>query len=81
MELNIINKFHAKEEKCLKKLIVNWILAWSLLCDCCAKLIEYIKDIILSDHFISLHKQKPSLSNAHLLYDEFDIRILSKGAQ
>jgi hypothetical protein len=41
-------------------LIVNWILAWSLLCDCCAKLIEYIKDIILSDHFITLHKQNPS---------------------
>ena len=60
MELNIINKFHAKEEKCLEKLIVNLILAWSLLCDCCAKLIEYIKDIILSDHFITLHKQKPS---------------------
>ena len=60
MELNTINKFHKKEKKCLKTLIVNRILAWSLLCDCCAKLIEYIKDIILSDHFISLHKQKPS---------------------
>jgi hypothetical protein len=60
MEISTINKFHAKEEKCLKTLIVNWILAWSLLCDCCAKLIEYIKDIILSDHFITQHKQKPS---------------------
>ena len=60
MEISTINKFHAKEEKCLKTLIVNWILAWSLLCDCCAKLLEYIKDIILSDHFITLHKQKPS---------------------
>ena len=55
MESSIINKFHPKEEKCLETLIVNWILAWSLLCDCCAKLIEYIKDIILSDHFITLH--------------------------
>jgi len=60
MVLSIINKFHAKEKKCLETLIANWILAWSLLCDCCAKLIEYIKDIILSDHFITLHKQKPS---------------------
>ena len=60
MEPGIINKFHPKEEKCLETLIVNWILAWSLLCDCCAKLLEYIKDIILSDHFITLHKQKPS---------------------
>ena len=60
MEISTINKFHAKEEKCLKTLIVNWILAWSLLCDCCAKLIEYIKDIILSEHFITPHKQKPS---------------------
>ena len=60
MESGIINKFHPKEEKCLETLIVNWILAWSLLCDCCAKLIDYIKDIILSDDFITLHKQKPS---------------------
>ena len=60
MELSISNKIYPKEEKCLETLIVNWILAWSLLCDCCAKLIEYIKDIILSDHFITLHKQKPS---------------------
>ena len=60
MEINITNKFNAKEEKCLKTLKVNWILAWSLLCDCCAKLIEYIKDIINSDDFIVHHKQKPS---------------------
>ncbi len=52
MELNTINKFHAKEEKCLETLIVNRIVAWNLPCDCCAKLIEYIKVIILSDHFI-----------------------------
>jgi hypothetical protein len=52
MELSTINKFHAKEKICLETLIVNWILAWSLLCDCCAKLIEYLKDIILSDHLL-----------------------------
>ena len=60
MEINITNNFNAKEEKCLKKLKVDWIPAWSLLCDCCAKLIEYIKDIINSDNFITHHKEKPS---------------------
>ena len=60
MIISITYKSFAKEEKCLKKLKKNRKLAWILICDCCAKLIEYIKNIINSDHFITQHKQNPS---------------------
>ena len=60
MIINITYKSFAKEEKCLKKLKINRKLAWILICDYCAKLIEYIKNIINSDHFITKHKQNPS---------------------
>lgn len=60
MNINFNNNNHAKEKKCPKKMTKSRKLAWSLLCDCCANLIDHLKNIIFSEHFINLHKQNAS---------------------
>ncbi len=44
----------------MKKFKITISLAWKLLCDICANLIDFIKDIVSSEDFISRHKSSPN---------------------
>ena len=48
---------YERSKKCQKKLKNMTKLAWTLLSEICAKLIEYLKEILLSKEFVNRHKK------------------------
>ena len=50
------NLFLRKEKKCQKKFKNPRKLAWNLLCDICANLIEFILNIAISSQFLEKHR-------------------------
>lgn len=56
--INIYEHFK-KGEKCQIKSKITANLAWKLLSETCAKLIDYIKEILFSSDFVKRHKKSP----------------------
>lgn len=56
--LNTI-QFCERRKKCQKKFKIQAILAWILLSNLCANLINYLKKIIFSHEFLARHKNSP----------------------
>ncbi|MBF0551791.1 MAG: IS4/IS5 family transposase, partial [Deltaproteobacteria bacterium] len=53
---NITNSYHGGK-KWIQILKIKLMLAWGMLCDLCANLIEFIKNIITSEEFIARHRK------------------------
>ncbi|MBF0524153.1 MAG: hypothetical protein HQK56_03545 [Deltaproteobacteria bacterium] len=53
---NITNSYYGGK-KWIQILKIKLMLAWDMLCDLCANLIEFIKNIISSEEFISRHRK------------------------
>jgi len=51
--------FHERRKKCRKKVKNVAKLAWRLLSEICANLIDYLKNILSSQHFVNRHKNAP----------------------
>jgi len=56
--LKIIN-YCERRKKCQKKFKIPTMLAWILLSNSCAKLVNYLKNIIFSHEFLSRHRNSP----------------------
>lgn len=50
---------HKRRKKCRKKFKNVAKLAWRLLSEICANLINYLKNILSSQHFVNRHKNAP----------------------
>jgi hypothetical protein len=57
--LSINSLFFERRKLCRQKLKTKSILAWRLLSNSCAKLIELLKNIILSKDFVIRHRNSP----------------------
>jgi len=68
-----------RSKKCKKESKTRWNVAWRLLCHRCAKLFEYLKNVITSDSFISNNKisQKNFTRNRKLPFPQLITFLLN----
>ena len=51
--------FFERRKKCQKKVKTRTRLAWKLLCDYCANLIQFLREIVVSHNFLARHRDSP----------------------